>query len=170
MDTNPFRNCIICWKRYTDDIFMIWEGSARDLSLFMDHLHNIQPHLRFTEHQSKTSIPFLDLLIKHEDQKLYTTLYRKPTDRNTLLLYKSFHPRSLRDGLPFGQFLRLRRNCARKTDYFQEAEILKGKLLARGYPKRLVNRSLKRAWFNPRETLLSKHDKVDRRASCRERV
>ena len=82
---------------------MLWEGGIDPLRAFIQHLHRVQSALTFTAQWDKQSITFLDL-IKHEDGILITSLYRKPTDKNSLLQYRSFHPQALRDGLPFGQF------------------------------------------------------------------
>ncbi len=53
-------------------------------------------------------VHFLDMWVLRNDDKLITTLYTKDTDRNTLLLATSFHPTSLKKGLPKGQWYRLR--------------------------------------------------------------
>lgn len=48
-----------------------------------------------------------------------------------------------------------------------EAKVLKAKLLARGYPNRLIRKSLKRAWFCPREELhITKEKTVIDRLIC----
>lgn len=65
-------------------------------------------------------IDFLDLTImKTSDGHLHTTLFHKPTDRNTLLRAHSFHPPALKQNIPFAQFQRLKR-------IFDVAEIQKG--------------------------------------------
>lgn len=151
---NPFHTAIALWKRYIDDIFMIWQDSDHLLSQFLHWLNNNCSGLQFTLCKDKHSIPFLDLNITHRGGVLFTSLYRKPAERNTLLSYSSHHPRALRDSLPYSQFLRIRRNCCLKEDYFHEAAHLSEKLSLRGYPRRLIRASLKRAWFCPREILL----------------
>ncbi|KAJ1184101.1 hypothetical protein NDU88_000911 [Pleurodeles waltl] len=99
-------------------------------------------------------LPFLDLLIYEQDGGLATEVYYKPTDCNNLLQYQSFHPRALRDNLPVGQFLRLRRNCSSVTDYRKHADKLSTKLHTKDYPPHLVNRARKRARNNNRDQLL----------------
>ena len=126
----------------------------------MEYIHQAQKALTFTSKWDKHSIDFLDFTIKHEDGRLITTLYRKSTDKNSLLVYHSFHPHALRDGLPFGQFLRIRRNCTKREDYFREAHFLRDRLAKRAYPKREIRRALKRAWYNPRDEILKKKEKV----------
>ena len=36
------------WKRYIDDIFIIWTGSDEDLQQFMDKINAIHPTIKFT--------------------------------------------------------------------------------------------------------------------------
>ncbi|KAJ1203299.1 hypothetical protein NDU88_007087 [Pleurodeles waltl] len=84
-------------------------------------------------------LPFLDLLIYEHDGGLATEVYYKPTDRNNLLQFQSFHPRALKDNLPVGQFLRLRQNCLTLTDYRKHADKLATKLQAKDYPTHLAS-------------------------------
>ena len=51
------------------------------------------------------------------DGSIVTTLYRKETDKNNILLAPSFHPTSLKKSLPISQFLRLRRICHTEDDF-----------------------------------------------------
>lgn len=156
---NPFQEHITFWRHYIDNILLIWKGTKETLQLFLDWLNSCQPHLKFTADPKENNLPFLDLTLQGEDEKIGPSLFRKPTERNTLLLYKRFHPRGLRDGLPFKQFLWIRGNCKWRKDDFREAAILTDKLLQRGYPKKLVTRACKRAWYNHRETLLIPKEK-----------
>ncbi|XP_078541845.1 uncharacterized protein LOC144827386 [Lissotriton helveticus] len=158
---NPYENNIWMWRRYIDDVLMLWTGGEDELNSFFTWLNTQSQDIQFTMNMSRTSIDFLDISIKVQNDHLHTTLYRKPTERNSLLRYSSHHTRSLRDNLPFGQFLRVRRNCSLKEDYFSESDRLIGRLMERGYPRRLVTRARKRAWFSPREDLLQPKERLD---------
>ncbi|XP_078515055.1 uncharacterized protein LOC144773834 [Lissotriton helveticus] len=105
-------------------------------------------------HHSNQQVTFLDIIIKEEEGILKVELYTKPTDKNTLLLYSSNHPKSQKDNVPFGEFLRLRRNCTNLNDFYKHAENTKLKLENRGYPKKLIKNALKRARFYDRDSLL----------------
>ena len=80
----------------------------------------------------------------------------KPTDRNTYLPYDSAHPRHCMRGLPYGQFLRIRRICTRITDYELHAAKKGAQLLQHNYPRDLLLDSMLRAWNTDREVLLNK--------------
>ncbi|KAJ1177455.1 hypothetical protein NDU88_002710 [Pleurodeles waltl] len=153
-EDNPFFDNIKIWKRYIDDIFLIRKGTKEEATAFVTWLNALNPFLRFTSTMGDPAISFLDLLITEKNGLLKTEVYYKPTDRNNLLQFHSFHPRSLRENLPVGQFLRLRRNCTELTDFKKHAKKLNDKLQVRGYPAYLLRRAEKRARFSNRETLL----------------
>ena len=98
---NPYFTNIITWKRYIDDIFIIRQGTSAEVALFMLWFNNIDPHLRFTHTVSNESLIFLDLEIQVDNNKLVTVTHYKPMARNTLLHFNSFHPRTLKENLPF---------------------------------------------------------------------
>lgn len=114
---NPYLQHIETWKRYIDDVLVIWEGDMHSIDQFMEWLNRQNAYLKFTHTASKDHLVFLDLNIFPAEGGLQTTTHFKPTAKNCLLLYSSFHPRHLRDNLPYGQFLRLRSNCTNIRDY-----------------------------------------------------
>ncbi|KAJ1211274.1 hypothetical protein NDU88_006635 [Pleurodeles waltl] len=152
--TNPFFNNIKLWRCYIDDILIIWQGALPNIDLFTSWINTLDPFLKFTAHISTTQVPFLDLLIHNVNGKLETDTYHKITDRNSLRRYDSYHPKALRDNLPFGQFLRLRRNCSSVHLFEAQACELKEKLQHRCCPTKIINSSYKRARNNHREALL----------------
>lgn len=104
--------------------------------------------------QHDISIDFLDLTLTIQEDHITTTLYRKPTATNSLLEYGSFHPQHQRDGIPTGQFLRIKRNCSEKEDFKLQAQDLTQRFLQRGYPKKVVSKAFQRAKSTDRATLL----------------
>ena len=54
------------------------------------------------------SIPFLDIKISIKGNGLCTSVYFKPTDSHSYLLYSSSHPYHVKNSIPFSRFLRLR--------------------------------------------------------------
>ena len=105
------------WKRFIDDIFVLWLGSQEDLQTFSRHLNTLHPTIKFTAASSRTEIPFLDILIKVRNGLLHTDLHTKPTDTHNYLHYLSAHPRHCKDNIPFSQFLRVRRLCSQDEDF-----------------------------------------------------
>ena len=49
------------WRRYIDDIFMIWIERLDNLKIFIDYLNNIHYPIKFTSSHSSTNLPFLGI-------------------------------------------------------------------------------------------------------------
>ncbi|XP_069467883.1 uncharacterized protein [Ambystoma mexicanum] len=156
-ESNPYLQSIIFYRRYIDDIIIIWDRTSGNHETFLTWMNSLNDHLRFTMTSDNMSIPFLDLLLKAKDGAIAVDLYRKPTDRNTILHFESFHPQSLRVSIPYGQFLRARRNCTDKKDFAKQADIIEDRLMKRGYPHHVLRQSRKRARHQHREILLTKN-------------
>ena len=97
------------WKRFIDNIFLIWPHGMDSLLKFIKHLNTVHSTIKFTSDISPTEIAFLDLTIHIEGKKLYTRLHTKATDRHMYLNYNSENPMSLKRSIPYSQFLRLKR-------------------------------------------------------------
>ena len=99
------------WLRFIDDIFAIWtHGSAKllDFNTWLNSRHN---SLNFTCSHSETSVVFLDTPVKLNCGLLETELYIKPTSSLSYLHRTSSHPTHVFKSLPYGEFLRVHRNC-----------------------------------------------------------
>ena len=62
------------WKRFIDDIFLIWPHGMNSLTKFIEHLNTVHPTIKFTSDISETRISFLDLTIYIEQSELHTRL------------------------------------------------------------------------------------------------
>lgn len=89
--------------------------------------------LKFTIEFHQEKINFLDVFVIKSVFGLETSLYRKPTDRNTLLHGTSYHPESLKRSLPISQFSRICRICSEEDDFQYQASILSDRFRARAY-------------------------------------
>ena len=147
----------LVWKRYIDDVFMIWQHGDIELKEFLAYLNSQHKTIKFTEENSKSSINFLDVTVSlAHDGKLSTTLYCKPTDSHNYLLYSSEHPRHLLRGIPYSQFLRVRRICSDINDFRKNALMLSSHFIRRGYPIKLIKAALLKAELQDRDTLIAK--------------
>ena len=89
---------ILFWKRFIDDIFLIFLGTTKQLQSMNDFMNNLQPTIKFTFEHSTQELSFRDMKIHiGADHKHSTTLYRKTTDCSALLHLNSNH--SLKDYL-----------------------------------------------------------------------
>ncbi|CAJ0965642.1 unnamed protein product [Ranitomeya imitator] len=151
------------WLRFIDDVIIFWTGTEEDYHLFLTDLNNNPFNIRLTSHLSRTSVEFLDLKLTLEGSYIVTTLYRKPTATNSLLHYSSFQPRHLKNGIPTGQFLRLRRNCSVMADFDMEARKLTDRFKHRGYPKAVISTAYQRAKNSERTGLFQRQTRESSR-------
>lgn len=86
------------WIRYVDDTFVIWPHGNAELKEFHRHLNHQNTSIQFTiEEEKEEKIPFLDVLVRRERNKLQTSVYRKPTHTDRYIQFSSHHhPRILR--------------------------------------------------------------------------
>ena len=148
----------IMWKRYIDDIFIIWQHGEEELRKFINYLNDKHDSIKFTEEISNISINFLDITVTLNSKgTVTTTLYCKPTDSHNYLLYSSEHPRHILRGIPYSQFLRVRRICSNIMDYRQNALMLSSHFIRRGYPPKLVHAAMVKAEVQDRNALILKN-------------
>ena len=126
----------------------------------MDHLNTQHSTIKFTAEVSQRSVNFLDTTITLEsDGSLSTNLYRKPTDTFQYLHYRSFHPNHQKQSIPYSQFVRVRRICTHKKDYFTNTDLMIRHFITRGYPMKLLIKAQKDAAALNRVDLLKQKPK-----------
>ena len=113
------------FKRFLDDIFLVYTGSIQSLHLFLSELNNLHPTIKFPMSHTtpchienpacdctpEESLPFLDTSCKILDGKIVSDLFRKETDRNQYLLPNSCHPAHVTQNIPYSLALRIVRIC-----------------------------------------------------------
>ena len=142
---------------------MIWTHGEDELMKFLEYLNSLHRSIKFTCENSNYEIAFLDTLVKidPETNKVYTSLYTKPTDTHSYLHYQSAHQKSCTKKGPFGQFLRLRRICQKNDDFIEESEKMIHHYLVTGYPKNELLGHFRRAnKLTQEEALAEKPKKV----------
>lgn len=105
------------------------------------------------------SITFLDVQIHRKlTGELCSTLPTHPKNTaNTMLHADSFHPPSLKDSIPYGQYLSLQRNCSNEVLFKVEAGKLQNRLFEQGYSRFRLSKAHKRTIDQPHQELLFKH-------------
>ena len=88
-----YTRTIPIWLRYVDDTFTAVHKDGIDD--FHEHLNRQNADIQFTkEIEENGKIPFLDCLVTRNNNKLQTTVYRKPTHTDRLLDQSSYNPTS----------------------------------------------------------------------------
>ena len=88
-----YKQTVPLWLRYVDDNFTAVHKD--EIDIFHEHLNRQNADIQFTrEVEDNGKIPFLDCLVSRHDNKLQTTIYRKPTHTDRLLDQSSYNPTS----------------------------------------------------------------------------
>ncbi|CAJ0965945.1 unnamed protein product [Ranitomeya imitator] len=107
---SSFKSYAAYWRRYIDDVFLIWTGDVDTLLSFHTYLNSSLPGLTFSLSYDYTSMNFLDTtVIINASRNIETDLFVKSTDRNSLLKYDSCHPHHIKRALPKSQHDRVDR-------------------------------------------------------------
>ena len=138
---------LLLFKRFLDDLFMIFLGTSKQLHIFFSEINKIHPNIKFT--MSHTLIKMSNCLenvnVKRNIQyrfwthsvkkngQIITDLYRKPNDCNQYLLTSSCHPIECFENIPFSLAMRINRICAEPHSRDKRFAELKDLLLNRGY-------------------------------------
>jgi predicted GIY-YIG superfamily endonuclease len=78
--------------KYVDDCICVYNSKNINEQNLLEQLNSKSKHIQFTiEKEEQNSLPFLDIHIHRNTEKLTFTVYRKPTDKGILLNYNSNH-------------------------------------------------------------------------------
>nr|XP_022910425.1 uncharacterized protein LOC111421491 [Onthophagus taurus] len=90
---NEYNKYILFWKRYVDDILIIWdESSPRSLTELLQHVNTLHEKIEFTmENEHNGEINYLDLTLKRHNGEIKFDIYRKPTQTDVVIPFDSFH-------------------------------------------------------------------------------
>ena len=84
-----YKRTLPLWLRYVDDTFTALHKD--EIDDFHEHLNGQNADIQFTkEVEENGKIPFLDCLVTRDNNKLRTTIYRKPTHTDRLLDQSSY--------------------------------------------------------------------------------
>ena len=111
----------------------------------MTLMNSFHKTIKFTEEHSREEIIFLDTYVKRDGDSLYTDLHVKETATHSYLLYTSCHPQNCIQKGPYGQFLRIKRNCTKDADFKKHAEDMKKNYADRGYPDYIIQKAYEKA-------------------------
>jgi hypothetical protein len=103
------------------------------------------------------AVNFLDIYIFKKENRLMTSLYQKPMNNFLYLPFSSMHPTSTLTGWIKGELIRMQRYTSLRTDYNASKALFYCRLLARCYPKFILDPIFSRINF----TLIPKIDKPE---------
>ena len=131
----------VFWKRYADDV--LTAVPADQVDGMLAHINFINQNIQFTsEREQGNVIPFLDVMIRHNDNgALSTKVYRKPTHMDQYLQFSSHHPTAHKQAVVSTLSLLKRANshCSTNSLVQEERSYVKETLQQNGYPERFLS-------------------------------
>ena len=89
------KDFIFLWKRFIDDVLIIFTGNWEQFEEFFNYLNSTHSTIKYDKpcyNADDNSCNFLDLKISISENKITTDLFRKDTDKPRALLPSSAHP------------------------------------------------------------------------------
>ena len=133
------------YKRFIDDILILWPHSEADLNTFLTSLNDFHPSIKFTFEYNKNRITFLDLDIYKgpnfsSTHRLDLETHIKPTNRQAYIHAHSHHPPGASKGVALGEMKRYLRTNSRSHTFnkFKAQHVVN--LRKRGYSHKFINR------------------------------
>ena len=160
---------VLVFKRFIDDIFMVWTGNEQDLGHYLTSLNKRNPAIQFTWEFSSSSIPFMDIQISkgsrfHSSGFLDTSTYQKTLNQYAYISFRSFHPPSQKLAFINGELTRYIRNSSSLEDYLLFKKLFFKRLLLRGYPRGWLRKVFSKKMYFKRKDILWKQRKDVARA------
>jgi hypothetical protein len=171
---NEFQQHIVLYKRYIDDIFLIWSGSATELCRFREKFGTANDNIKlewqgtpsteeainpakFDQHQHR-QVNFLDLDItvvySPGSADFAFKVYRKPGTAYAYLPYGSYHARHVFRGWLKAEMHRLLTHSSSPAVWLEECALFYSHLRNRGYPTRAINATFRKVNWNQRSKML----------------
>ena len=134
----------VFYKRYIDDTFLLFKSEAH-INKFKDYLNSKHPNIMFTsEVETNNKISFLDCSVLRSENKLSTSVYRKPTFTGQGLSFFSFCARIYKINSIKTLISRAQRISTTFTALNKELTHLVQYFYDNGYPKDLVYREVRK--------------------------
>ena len=108
-----------------------------------------------------TELPFLDIRIYKETNRLETDIYHKATDTFQYLNCTSCHPRHIKQNIPFSMARRICTIVSNPQIKETRLQELSNRVLKRNYPLQIIQDGIKRAKPIPLEDLRKTKDKQE---------
>ena len=150
----------LTFRRYIDDIFMIWTDTEDKLNDFLSDLNSFHTNLNFTHEQSHLSINYLDLTIYkgtffHFTNLLDTKTYQKQLNLYQYLHFTSTHPPKIYKAIIRGECIRYARTNTTYETYKATVHNFKLRLRKRGYPDRVITKNTSIVKYSKRQEYLT---------------
>lgn len=133
------------YKRYIDDLFILWTGTTEQWDLVKSFIQRLLKIPINWETPSKNHSIFLDLNITRNTFNGYftTSIYQKPLNKYHYISPLSSHAPHMFTGFIKGELTRYCRLSSNPFTYNHTKELFYQRLIQRGYPRKMLNRLFK---------------------------
>ena len=177
-----FRRFVYLYKRFIDDLFLIWTGPADVLCEFRRAMASadarislewagyasqqdaVNPEMVTVERHAKVDFLDLDLALKREETRTRISFrpYRKPGNAYAYIPFNSFHGRHTFRGWILAELLRLLTHSSSPEVWLEEGRFFYHHLRSRGYPGGFLEQVfLEVTWARRAEAIKEKRRKGD---------
>lgn len=152
---------IAFWKRFIDDIFVIWTGSKEEFKKLMEEANSLHETIKFTYEVSESETVFLDTIV-YKGRRFESTgildlrTHIKVTNKQLYVHANSYHPLSVKKAIAKGEATRYLRTNSDEQHFNQMTAKLKDKLQERGYSSSPIDKKIGEVSFGHRGTALAK--------------
>ena len=124
---------LFCWSywRYVDDVWGLWFHGENSLHNFVRVANSIHPRIKLELRYSPDSWNFWTSAL-HSLMVTWKQIYLRKTP------ISSSHPKTVKESIPYGLGLRVKRICSDQNDYQKRKRDLKGNVKKRGYSSNLM--------------------------------
>jgi hypothetical protein len=135
---DEFADILLFYRRFIDDVIGIFRSTGnhlRDRHRWNSLRHRMNQYhgLEWTFTPLASTVDFMDLTIRIEDDKIVTTLFEKALNIYQYLPPRSAHPPGVISGLIFGNIYRTYMLCSKQSDVEQKLRLFFHRLRVRGW-------------------------------------
>lgn len=129
------------YYRYVDDTIYISQNKGTNIDKIITEINNIHKKLKFTiEEEKNNKLNYLDITITRNINKFTYTIYRKPTQTDMIIPYKSIHPHQHKMAAFYSMLYRMLKIPMNKEDQEREKNIIKQIAKVNGYQTKTINK------------------------------
>ena len=131
------------WKRFRDDVFVLWEHGTASLTSFLDYLNTVDKtgKIKFTmEIAGGTGLEFHDLKLTINEGKIRVDVFAKSTNSFSCTTPNTYYPKNNICNILKGIALRLRRICDDDEAFVKRSSESQNYLIARDHKPSIVKK------------------------------
>lgn len=147
------RKQVLYYRRYIDDLFILWKGPLDLWRNAMSSINNLEKGLKIEfSKPSKNMAIFLDLQVYRDpfNKTIQTTVYQKPLNKYHYISPSSCHEPNMFSGFIKGELTRYARLSSTVFAYEQVKRKFRARLIARGYKRAFIDKIFKKHTWSTR--------------------